>query len=138
MKQNLLVTFHFYGVWSAKTLLKVCYTSISMRSFYKLTFFGFDGFTSSSPAMRDMVTEDSGWGTLKLYKVKKQLIEIVKTWQTFPFKSSDSTITNMRRFAKSYQTCLQWRKTKNQIESSRQSGSMLWDSVVWWKCPMEG
>ena len=41
-------------------------------------------------AMQDMVTADTGWGTLKLYKVQKQLIEIVKTWQTFPFlKSSD-------------------------------------------------
>ena len=60
MKQDLLVCFHCYGVWRAKTPLKVCDTSVSMTSFYKLTFFGFDGFTSSSPAIRDMVTEDSG------------------------------------------------------------------------------
>ena len=64
-----------------------------------------------------MVTADSGWGTLKLYKVKKQLIEIVKTWQTFPFLiSSDPIITNMQRFAKSHQLGLQLRKTKKQIE----------------------
>ena len=35
---------------------------------------------AASRAMRDMVTADSGLGTLKLYKVKKkQLIKIVKT-----------------------------------------------------------
>jgi len=55
MMQDFLVCFHCYGVWSAKTPLKVSDTSISMISFYKLTFFGFDcGFTSSSRAMRDM------------------------------------------------------------------------------------
>ena len=62
MKQDLLVCL----LWSAKTPLKVCDTSIAMIRFYKLTFFGFDcGFTSSR-AMRDMVTADSGWGTSKL------------------------------------------------------------------------
>ena len=35
---RLLVCFYCYGVWSAKTTLKVCDTSISMISFYKLTF----------------------------------------------------------------------------------------------------
>ena len=74
MKQDLLVCFHCYGVWSAKTPLKVSDTSISVISFFKLTIFGFDcGFTYSSRGMRDMVTADSGWGTLKLYKVKKPI-----------------------------------------------------------------
>jgi len=51
----------FSLLWSAKTPLKVGDTSISMISFYKLTFFGFErGFTSSSRAMRDMVTANSG------------------------------------------------------------------------------
>ena len=61
MKQDLLVCFHCYGVWSAKTPLKVSDTSISVISFFKLTIFGFDcGFASSSRGMRDMVTADPG------------------------------------------------------------------------------
>ena len=129
----------FSLLWSAKTPLKVCDTSSSMIGFCKLTFFGFNcGFTSSSWAMRDMVTADSDWGTSKLvlavgcgqidlfilsnlfkyfnlfgiletlFIVQYPIIKWKNSWLFL--KSSDCTITNMQRFAKSHQTWFAMKK----------------------------
>jgi len=65
-----------------------------------------------------MVTADSGWGTLKLYKVKKkQLIEIVKTDKPFHFWQAMTVLLQICRDLQNLTKLgLQWRKTKNQIE----------------------
>ena len=107
----------FSLLWIAKTPLKVCDTSISMISFYKLTFLvwlWFHFIISSYARYGDC------WLRLryfKLYKVKRQLIEIVKTWQTFPFLKRALTV--LLQICRDLQNLtkldLQWRKTKNKL-----------------------
>ena len=122
---RLLVCFYCYGVWSAKTTLKVCDTSISMISFYKLTFFGFDcGFISSSRAMWDMVTAESG---SKLYQVKNNKLKFWRQDKPFHFWTALTILLKIRRdFQNLTKLGFQWRKTKKQsIKYALRLGSLM-------------
>ena len=114
---RLLVCFYCYGVWSAKTSLKVCDTSISLISFYKLTFFGFDcGFISSSQAMRDMVIAESGRGS-KLYKVKNNKLKLWRQDKPFHFWTALTVLLKICRDLQNLTKLgFQWRKTKNKMK----------------------
>ena len=112
--------------------------------------------------MRDMATTDSDWATLKRvlavgWGENRPLFSVYFVWQlqlNFNFKVKnnwlklwrhDKTLHFWTALTVLLQICkispnlvFQWRKTKNKLKKSMQSGSMLWDSVVWWKCPMQG